>query len=99
MAQSRFTLIPRRKNLDDIARFGISISDVKNAIFQLTYKNYVLGPEKDLGNKGYNVWVFGVDIGGNEFYIKLSDDFRGNEARCISFHKADSTCNYQYRNT
>lgn len=100
IAQSRFQLIPRQKNMKDLARLGISRTDAKNTIFQLTYRNYVSGPSKDIGNKKYNVWVFGAVVGSSEIYIKLSDDFRGNAAKCISFHETDSKCSYPYkRNT
>ena len=96
-AQVRFTLIPRGKNLSTITQYGIKPDEIKNVIFQLTLHDYISGPCPDHTNSGYNVWVFGVQIGEAEFYVKLSDDFRGNEAKCLSFHKADYKCTYPHK--
>lgn len=95
--QKCFRPIPRRKNMESIARLGIGIDDIKDTVYQLTYKDYVSGPSEDFDNKGYNVWVFGATVCGYELYIKLSDDFSGNEAKCLSFHEPESECHYPFK--
>ena len=79
-----------------ISKFVITINDVKNAIFGLTFKNYIEGPCRDRDKKGYYLWIFGVEINGIEFYVKLSDNFKGDVAKCILFHEPDFECKYPY---
>lgn len=94
---SGFIFIPRKKNLDTISLLGIKISYVKTLFAQLTYKDYINGPEKDKDRHGNLIWEFGIHIQGKEIYIKLSDDFSFNRAKCISFHIADYPIKYPYK--
>jgi len=55
------------------------------------------GPEKDRDRKRGNIWEFGAEIDNEEVYIKLSDDFSRNIAKCISFHKAEFKISYPYK--
>jgi len=89
LAQNNFTFIHRKKNLDFISQLGITIRQAKIIIMQLIYKDYHKGPEKDRDRKRGNIWEFGTKIDNEEVYIKLSDDFSRNIAKCISFHKAE----------
>jgi hypothetical protein len=66
-----FIVIPRSDYKTTCSYLGITISDVKNTISQLTYKDYMNGPEKDKGRPGNMVWEFGVRMQGEEIYIKL----------------------------
>ena len=95
--QQQFTLIPRKKNISSISKFAITFKDVKNAIFGLTFKSYIEGPSKDRDRKGSHLWIFGVAINGVEFYVKLSDNFKGDVAKCISFHEPTFECKYPYQ--
>ena len=97
LAQSNFIFIQRKKNLDSISQLGIKISQVKSIIMQLTYENYHKGPERDKDRKKGNIWEFGVIIDHEEVYVKLSDDFSHNIAKCISFHKAEFKISYPYK--
>ena len=96
VAQKKFMLIPRKKNMTAITKRGLTIKDVKNAIYGLTYKNYIEGPSKDRDKKSSFLWIFGVELDGIEFYIKLSDNFKGDVAKCISFHEPEFECEYPY---
>lgn len=91
-----FIFVPRKKNLDTVSYLGITIPYVKTIFSQLTYKNYVNGPKKDKDRHGNAIWEFGIHIQGEEIYIKLSDDFGFNKAKCISFHVADYPIKYPY---
>jgi hypothetical protein len=92
-----FIIIPRNEYKATISYLGITISDVKAIISQLTYKNYLNGPEKDKGRQGNMIWEFGVHIQGEAIYIKLSDDFSFNRAKCLSFHIAVHPIEFPYR--
>lgn len=88
-AQTQWTLVPRKKNLDFICEKGIPIPQVRATLLGLKVTDYCSGPDEDRDRKGIHVWVFGAKINDNEIYIKLSDDFRGDQAKCLSFHKAE----------
>ena len=75
-----FVFIKRKKNLDTVSYLGIKISYIKTLFAQLTYKDYISGPEKDKDRQGNMVWQFGIHVQGEEIYIKLSDDFSFNRA-------------------
>jgi hypothetical protein len=91
-----FHFIEREKNLISLADLGITISDARNTIMQLTYSNYCGGPEEDRDRPGQTIWKFGCSLGGDDVYIKLSGNFSYNIAKCISFHKADGPLFYPY---
>ena len=88
-AQTQWTLVPRKKNLDFIMEMGITIAQVKMTLLGLKVTDYCSGPDEDRDRKGIQIWVFGTKINDHEIYIKLSDDFRGDQAKCLSFHKAE----------
>jgi len=96
IVQLKFIPISRMEYMHELAKFGISHDDVEDTVRELTYKDYVSGPSEDYDNKGYYMWVFGKEICEIEMYIKLSDDFRGNVAKCISFHKPKYKLSYPY---
>ena len=83
-----FIIIPRNDYKLTCSYLGITISDVKDTISQLTYKDYINGPEKDKDKPGNMIWEFGVRMLGEVIYIKLSDDFSFDRAKCLSFHIA-----------
>lgn len=87
----------RKKNLDSLAQLGITVKQAKGIVLSLVVEDYCSGPEEDQDRKGCSVWVFGTENNGEEIYIKLSDDFRGDQAKCISFHKAEFTLKKPYR--
>ena len=92
-----FIIIPRNDYKLTCSYLGITISDVKDTISQLTYKDYVNGPEKDKGKPGNMIWEFGVHMQGQDIYIKLSDDFSFNRAKCLSFHIAAYSFKFPYK--
>ncbi len=89
--------VNRKDNIATISYLGLTIPDVKGILSQLTYKDYVKGPEKDIDRSGNMIWEFGVHIKGEEIYIKLSDDFSFDKAKCISFHIAQYPIQYPYK--
>lgn len=91
-----FIFISRRDNVATIAYLGITIAYVKTILSQLTYKDYIRGPQSDKNGSGNMIWEFGLNIQGENIYIKLSDDFSFNKAKCISFHVAAYPLVYPY---
>jgi len=93
----KFTFIPRRGNMDTLTKFGLTVKHVKQILANLTHKNYFNGPSRDRDRKTKMVWEFGTHIGGEEIYIKLSDDFSFSVAKCISFHEAERPIIYPFK--
>ena len=93
---SKFIFVERDKNIKAIAELGITIAQTQATILDLTYINYIAGPDVDEGYPDHNVWKFGYNLNTDELYIKLSDNFNYNIAKCISFHKADFVISYPY---
>ncbi len=82
-----FRFIERDKNLKTLAKLGILEPQALGYIIMpLTHRNYIKGPEQDKDRLQYNVWMFESDYGGIKLYIKLSDNFSNNLAKCISLH-------------
>lgn len=94
-----FIIIPREEYKLTVSYLGITISDVKDVLSQLTYKDYMNGPEKDRDRPGVMIWEFGVHIQGEAVYIKLSDDFNFDRAKCLSFHIAVRPFRFPHRTT
>ncbi|NPV81722.1 MAG: hypothetical protein HPY52_15925 [Firmicutes bacterium] len=91
----RFNLVPRKKNLDDIARLGFTMSVVKDEILGLTYRDYDRGPLVDDSGEG-EIWEFIKTVDGVQIYIKLkTDNSRG--CVCISFHESNGPYRLPYR--
>ena len=85
----RFTLIRRKKNIDFIREYGLLENDVIEILLDLSYRDFVGGPEPDHeeGLEG-DVFKFIYPWEGIQIYIKLRYDPPNNMV-CISFHKAE----------
>ena len=104
--KEHFIFINRKKNMDDIARFGLSMSEVKNILLSLTPSDYVVGPETDYNNSLGEVWTFGVYIECCCLYVKLKIEPMKPPsgdvvmvAKCLSFHEAQYRMVFPFRNT
>jgi hypothetical protein len=96
--KGKFDFIEWRSiNRDTLTYLGITPHHVKQVIAGLTYENYCFGPEKDRDRPKGDLWCFGVSYSGEEIYIKLSDNFSYDRAKCISFHVACEKLSYPYR--
>jgi len=87
IAEGRYQLVPRKKNLDDIARLGLSVRMAKSIVIELAPEDYLKGPEWDLDGSEGDVWVFGKIIEETQIYIKLKLE-KGN-VKVLSFHVAE----------
>jgi len=89
ISQNKFTVINRRKNIDFLLEYGLTVADIKTIVFDLDISNYKRGPTEDhnIKYKGM-VWEFdyllelSVDI---NVYIKIRYN-PPEEVVCISFH-------------
>jgi hypothetical protein len=98
-AQNKFIFIERQGNLLTMTYLGLTFDDTKGIVLNLTPDNYCEGPYEDTGNPGYKVWMFGILYRNQELYIKLSDDYTADIAKCLSFHIAKHKLNYPLKKT
>jgi hypothetical protein len=82
--------ISRRKNLDSLAKLGLTKKNCKEEILGLSVAEYCGGPEPNKDRPG-EIWEFGKVIANKEVYIKLKIAQVGKEkiAKCLSFHVAE----------
>lgn len=89
IANKWFAVIPREKNNDFLARYGMTPIEREQAVANLTSREYAGGPEYD---RDYldeqDIWKFKKRYGGIEIYIKLKlvSKENGHYAKCLSFH-------------
>ena len=96
-AKSNFYFVDRKKNLDCLARLGITIQQAKVEILGLTYEDYYRGPIPDKDRKGEEFWEFGKTISGEQVFIKLKAESKHGVAICFSFHIPGETIEYPYK--
>ncbi|MCE5254192.1 MAG: hypothetical protein LLG45_08325 [Actinomycetia bacterium] len=96
-AANQFVLTHRRKNLATLATLGLDLGDAKERVMGLTPEDYVEGPDPDDKRPGDEVWVFGLEIGGQEVYVKVCVLSEPLLCTCISFHLADRPLKYPLR--
>jgi len=87
----------RGVNRDTISYLGIHVSQVKEIISGLTYENYSNGPDISDDPKLGNLWVFGTSYNNQPLYIKISDNFSFDKAKCISFHFPCDNMTFPYK--
>ncbi len=88
----------RKKNLDSLAKHGLTIYNAKDELYKLTYRNYVDGPLVDIDQRfPGEVWVFGKSIDKVNFYIKLKITGEPDGLLvCLSFHGSNKPMVYPY---
>ena len=95
IVQGKWCFVRRKKNLDALALIGWNETLLLELLCSLALENYVAGPEPDRDRPGEDVWTFGAEIEGEEYYIKLklkSD----RHLICLSFHRAEYRLQYPY---
>ena len=90
ISSKKFDFVPRRKNLQSLAKHGLTIKDAKDEILDLVISNYSKGPKNDFDRPG-EIWEFKKEIDGTLFYIKIKIAIEcGTEiVKCIGFHDDD----------
>lgn len=92
LTAGRYDFVPRRKNMQSLATYGLTIKDVKYEILSLTLNHYYKGPKQDLDpSKPGAIWEFKKTIESTVFYIKIKVVRENNKdiVKCLGFHKDD----------
>lgn len=92
ISKGRYDFVPRRKNMQALARYGMSIIDVKDEILGLTVDDYYKGPKRDFDSKRPgDIWEFKKQINKMQFYVKVKIVQENGEdiLKCLGFHEDD----------
>lgn len=92
ITMGKYDFVPRRKNMQALARHGLTITDAKAEILGLVAGDYYKGPKQDLdsGRPG-NIWEFKKNIDCIQFYIKVKivQENGTDILKCLGFHEDD----------
>ena len=92
LSMGKYDFVPRRKNMQALAKNGLTITDAKNEILGLVVGDYYKGPKQDLdSNRPGDIWEFKKDIDGMQFYVKVKITKENGEdiLKCLGFHEDD----------
>jgi len=80
--------VPRKVNMDTLARLGMMWSDAIAELQSLSYSNYDSGPLIDRDRPFSDpLWIFKKPIHGKVIYIKLKIEYQSDGfVKIISFH-------------
>lgn len=86
-----YTFAERKKNMRTLASLAITVEDAVDELYELTYDDYISGPDEDRNNSSSdNYWVFKKSVYSRLIYIKLKVLYLGNRDLFImSFHIND----------
>lgn len=83
--------LDRDKNAEALKALGITPKARDEIVRQLSSDDYVETLPADFFNE---MWVFGRDMDGTEFYIKIALGQPNSKTICISFHVAEHPIKY-----
>lgn len=92
VSTGKYDFVPRRKNMQALARQGLTITDAKEEILELVVGDYYKGPKLDLDpNRPGDIWKFKKQINGKPFYVKIKITQENGEdvLKCLGFHEDD----------
>lgn len=90
IASGKFIFVPRRKNLQALAGYGLTIADAKSEILSLVVGDYYKGPKQDFDpTQSGDIWEFKKSVGSITFYVKLKIQNQNGQdvLKCLSFHE------------
>ena len=90
VVSGKYDFVPRRKNMQSLARYGLTIADAKEEILGLVISDYYKGPKQDFDRPGV-IWEFKKNIDGIQFYVKIKIVQENEEKllKCLGFHEDD----------
>lgn len=92
LSAGKYDFVPRRKNMQALARNGFTIADAKDEILGLVVGDYYKGPKRDFdSDRPGDIWEFKKSVGGTQFYVKVKIVQQNGEdiLKCIGFHEDD----------
>jgi hypothetical protein len=87
----------RPKNTQLLLDLGLTPDARTQHLKTLTTAQYSHGPLAPADPLNSPLWVFGIQLNGQEIYIKITIGRPGKPVICISFHVAEHPLTYPYR--
>lgn len=87
-----------KKNTNALLSLDILPNARREIIKNLVVDDYYQGPLDDTMYGISSMWVFGKILKGKEIYIKVSMGFDSTSVICISFHEAEHSITYPFKN-
>ena len=90
ISAGKYDFVPRRKNLQSLAKHGLTPVDAKNEIIGLVVGDYYKGPKQDFDPKRPgDIWEFKKKVDGVQFYVKIKIVHENGEdvLKCLGFHE------------
>lgn len=84
----KFIPVDRYKNMCTLGKLGLRWKDAKEEIYELTYDNYIKGPEIDRDDPlSDKFWFFKKKVDSNVIYIKFKILYQKcGDVKVVSFH-------------
>jgi len=95
LAEDRWSLIDREKNLESISDLNMLLSDIPGVLRKLSVEDYAYGPLDDDRGRSMQWWVFGPQVGRNTLYVKVA--IHQGRLLCMSFHRSQFPLPYPYK--
>ncbi len=92
LSAGKYVFVPRRKNMQALAQYGLTIADAKEEILGLAVCDYYKGPKQDFdSNRPGDIWEFKKNVDGIQFYVKVKIVKENGDyvLKCIGFHEDD----------
>ncbi|MBQ8800254.1 MAG: type II toxin-antitoxin system MqsR family toxin [Lachnospiraceae bacterium] len=94
ISAGKYDFVPRRKNMQALAQYGMTIADAKDELLGLVVGDYYKGPKRDFDqSKPGDIWEFKKNVDGirNPFYVKVKIVQENGQdiLKCIGFHDDD----------
>lgn len=89
VSAGKYDFVPRRKNMQALAQYGLTIADAREEILGLVVGDYYKGPKQDFDqSKPGDIWEFKKMTGKDRFYVKMKIIERNGEeiVKCLGFH-------------
>jgi len=87
----------REKNTQALADLEITPIDRKKILKDLSADDFSEGPLEETLYRSSNMWTFGKEVKKQEVYIKISMGSAGTSVICISFHIAEQSLQYPFK--
>jgi hypothetical protein len=87
-------IIPRKKTRDQLAYFNLVQFQVAALVSKLTLDNFIEGPLPDHDGSEGTICAFALEYDNQTIYVKLKLD---QEAKCLSFHRAEYPVKFPFR--
>jgi hypothetical protein len=88
ICQKKYQFIQRRKNVDFLKEYGLTLDDMLLVLLDLSPNDYISGPEEDRDTKQGAIWKFKYTLDEIQIYIKINYN-PPNDINIISFHEEE----------